>query len=121
MLRKLFTNLLIGGALFGVGAALAVSADAGYVCDGYSRIAPGLSCEDFFKGLGAIIAFGGGLGYPIIATVVALKPLAEKVVRQRDQNRAQEELLKYKKLLDEGILTQDEYARKAEELKKQIL
>ncbi|WP_375757374.1 hypothetical protein [Corallococcus exercitus] len=44
-----------------------------------------------------------------------------KKAKERERAKAQDELLTYKRLFDEGILNQDEYAKKAEELKKQIL
>ena len=45
----------------------------------------------------------------------------EKAIEEREKNKAQDDLLKYKKLLYEGILSQEEFAMKSEELKKKIL
>jgi hypothetical protein len=54
-----------------------------------------------------------------------LAPAAvERVVessKRRERTKAQEELLMYKRLLDEGVLSEDEYKIKRDELKKLIL
>ncbi|MBF5041882.1 hypothetical protein FGE12_05725 [Aggregicoccus sp. 17bor-14] len=83
---------MIGAVIFVIGAAMATESDIAL--------------------LGALVALGG-LGY-------GLKPLADEFVKNRDKTRAQAELLTCKKLFDEGILSQSEYDRKTEELKKLI-
>ncbi len=105
MIKKIILHILIGGAIFLLGAVL----------------------HDFaeMRDLGNFIAYAG-IGYAVLSAVVILfkgKPLAflEKTVEEREKNKAQDDLLKYKKLLDEGILSQEEFAVKLEELKKKIL
>jgi len=47
--------------------------------------------------------------------------LFNKIGNNYSQKKAREELLEYKKLFDEGVLTQEEFDTKANELKKKIL
>lgn len=67
-----------------------------------------------------------GITYAVISAVIILlkgKPFLfiEKMIEERERNKAQDELLKYKRLLDEGILSKEEFDKKSEELKKKIL
>lgn len=105
MLKKMLIHLLIGGAIFSFGAVL----------------------HDYLgiRGLGNIIAYAG-ISYAVISIIIILlkwKPLVflERAVEEREKNKAVDDLLKYKKLLYEGILSQEEFAMKSDELKKKIL
>ena len=78
-------------------------------------------------GLLGIIAIAG-LFWAIGAAFGAAKSLSAKGVKKLGQaihvqeaGRAHDQLLMYKRLLDEGILSEEEFAAKSEELKKQIL
>jgi len=105
MLKKIIIHLLIGGSIFLFGAVL----------------------HDFagIRDFGNFTAYAG-IGYAVLSGVIISlkgKPLlfVEKAIEEKEKNKAQDQLLKYKKLLDEGILTQDEFSVKSEELKKKIL
>ena len=117
MFNKILFHALVGGAIFIVGASL----------HDYAEI----------KGLGNFLAYGG-MVYAGATTVLILfgvnlpSPVGGqsgssllnkvgKVSKDRAAKKARQELLDYKKLLDEGILTQEEFDSKANELKKQIL
>ena len=97
-------HFLIGGVIFIIGASL----------------------SDFARmtSLGDIIA-GAGIVYAILSVIVLNinKPIAvaEKVINEREKDKAHEDLLKYKKLLDEGVLNQEEFDVKSKQLKKKIL
>jgi hypothetical protein len=111
--RQITKSLLVGAALFLLGLGL-------------SNLLGRRS--EVWIWLGVAIALGGGFGYPVFGIGVALKPVYHRMVRERERTRrygarvrAQDELLKLKKLLDEGILSQAEYATQADELKRQIL
>jgi len=75
-------------------------------------------------GYGGVIALAL-VGWALTTVFSGLKPLFRKgmskldaEVARRSRNRAYEELLKIKELHDAGILSDDEYATKTEELKK---
>jgi len=112
MLKNIISKLLIGGAIAAVGYLLAAWGN------GHSRA---------MEVSGMLVAHAG-LAYGVIAALVVMWPLldmaAKKVAKanaSRERSRAQDELLKYKLLLDQGILSQEEYSKKSEELKRQIL
>ena len=81
----------------------------------------------------AMVGFGGIIalalvGWALSTVFSGLKSLSKSGMSKLDaeiarqsKNRAQDDLLKYKKLHDAGILSDNEYAAKAEELKKQAL
>lgn len=114
MFKKILFHALVGGAIFFVGASL----------------------HDFagIIGPGSFLAYGG-MVYAGVTTLLILvgvnlpSPIGihsgpsflGKVTKDISQKRAREELLEYKKLLDEGVLTQEEFDAKAAELKKKIL
>ena len=105
MFKKIIIHLLIGDATFLFGAVLHY----------FTKM----------RDLGNVLAYTG-IGYAVISVIIILlkgKLLSfmKKTIKEREKNKAQDELLKYKKLLDEGILSQDEFAKKLEELKKKIL
>lgn len=78
-----------------------------------------------------VVGFGGVIalalvGWALSTVFSGLKSLSRKgmskldaEVARRSRNRAYEDLLKIKELHDAGILSDDEYATKTEELKKQ--
>ena len=114
MLQKILFHALVGGAMFIVGASL----------------------HDFanIRGPGSFLAYGG-MVYAGATTLLILlgvnlpspfgsqsgSSFINRFNKDRANKKAREELLEYKKLLDEGILTQDEFNSKANELKKKIL
>lgn len=79
------------------------------------------------------VAVGVVVGVVLLLKLLSIvwrrtRPLAlavgEQIVehsKKRERANAQDELLKYKRLLDEGILSEGEYAQKRDELKKLIL
>ena len=79
--------------------------------------------QEYTYDLGRIIAVGG-IGYGIISIVYILLtqgiPLFNKIVDDRSKTKAQGMLIKYKELLDKGILTEAEFEIKAAELKVRI-
>lgn len=114
MLKKILFHALVGGAIFIVGASL----------------------HDFAKirGLGNFLAYGGMVYAGVTAILILLgvnlpSPVGHqsgysflsKASEDIRKKKAHEELLAYKKLLDEGILTKEEFDVKASELKKKIL
>ena len=104
MNKKITKHLLIVWAIFLIGAII----------------------HDFagIRGLGDFIAISG-ISYAALSLIVLLrrKPiaLAEKAIQDRQKDKAHEELLKYKKLLDEGILNQEEFDIKSKQFKEKIL
>lgn len=116
MLKKIISKLLTGGAIAAVGYSLAVWSNGS------------LSRHSGEMEVSGMLVGHAGLAYGVIAALMAMWPLldvaAKKVAEanaSRERSRAQDELLKYKLLLDQGILSQEEYSKKSEELKRQIL
>jgi hypothetical protein len=77
------------------------------------------------RALGNIIVILGG-AYAVISIIIILfkgdpLSLVSKTISEREKNKAQDELFKYKKLLDEGIITKNEYDQTVDKLKKKIL
>jgi len=105
MIKKLIFHLLIGAGIFAIGGSL----------------------HDFakMKELGNLLAYGGmiyaALAAFIIICVVNMPPFLRKASEDIARKKAQDELLTYKKLFDEGILSKEEFDTKASELKKVIL
>jgi len=90
MLKKIIINIVIGGAIFIFGALLHELTEM----------------EDVSQ---FIIVSGiayGALSFGFILFKHGI-PLFNKMVSERENTKAQDDLLKYKKLLDEGILNQD--------------
>lgn len=114
MFKKILFHALVGGAIFVVGASLHDFAD--------------------IIGPGNFLAYGG-MVYAGVTTLLILmgvnlpSPIGNhsgpsflgKLTKDISQKKAREELLEYKKLLDEGVLTHEEFDAKAAELKKKIL
>ena len=114
MFKKILFHAFIGGSIFMIGV---------YLHD-YARI----------FGPGDFLAYGG-MVYAGITTLLLLlgvnlsaliggqpgSSLFRKIGNNYSQKKAREELLEYKKLFDEGVLTQEEFDTKANELKKKIL
>ena len=114
MFKKILFHALIGGAIFMIGV---------YLHD-HARI----------RGPGNFLAYGG-MVYAGVTTLLLLlgvnlstlkdfqtgSSLFNKIGNDYSQKKAREELLEYKKLFDEGVLTQEEFDTKANELKKKIL
>jgi hypothetical protein len=118
MFKQILFHALVGGAIFVVGASLHDFAD--------------------IKGPGNFLAYGG-MAYAGVTTLLLLlgvnlptpsalssklKDASSKLEganKDREGKKARQELLEYKKLLDEGILTQEEFDLKASELKKKFI
>ena len=108
MLKKIIVNIIIGGAMFWLGTIVI----------------------DFLniRDLGYFIVVAG-IAYGILSVGFILYkqalPIAnesiKKTISEREKNKALEELIKYKNLLNEGILTEDEFAKKSQELKSKLL
>lgn len=121
MFKKILFHALVGGVIFIIGAVL----------------------YDFtkIKDLGDFLAYGG-MVYAACSTVLILigvnipspigtQPKSSLSIRinslfssfnkDRVNTKAREELLSYKKLLNEGIITEEEFNLKASKLKKLIL
>jgi len=60
--------------------------------------------------------------YGILSTLILLIPSlpTPKFFSERIQRKARNDLLEYKKMLDSGIITQDEFDIKSNELKQKI-
>lgn len=108
MLKNLIINIVIAGSLV----------LSGGLWHDYS------SYDSVNKKVG-IIVLSIGIAYGILSIIIFIykygTPLVKKAVSDKEKNNAQEDLLKYKKLFDEGILTQDEFSKKSKELKNKIL
>lgn len=104
MLKEIIVTAAIAGAISLAGALLHDLAD--------------------MRDLGRFI-LGAGVVYGFLSVGLILFkqgiPLLNKAASERETTKAHNDLLKYKKLLDEGILTQDEFDKKAQELKSKIL
>lgn len=106
MFKKTIIHLLIGLGVFIFGALV----------------------NDFGKPESGQLIMLIGVGYAIISLVrnlLSAKHIVflevKKVINRRERNKAQEEILQFKRLLDEGILTPAEFNKKVEELKSKIL
>ena len=63
-----------------------------------------------------------GIAWALVNILIVLykkkvSPSVNKALNDKAANQAQDELLKLKKLLDEGIITQSEYNQKSDKLK----
>ena len=114
MFKKILFHVLVGGAIFIIGACLHDFAD--------------------IKELGNFLAYGGmvyggattilillGVNLPSPVGAQSGPSVINRISSDRANKKAREDLLDYKRLLDEGIITQDEFDSKATELKKKIL
>ena len=114
MLKKILFHVLVAGALFIIGACLHDFAD--------------------IRELGNFLAYGGmiyggattililfGINLPSPVGAQSGSSVINRIIRDRANKKARKDLLDYKRLLDEGIITQDEFDSKASELKKKIL
>jgi len=81
--------------------------------------------HDLFQQLLGLVILFLGVGYSVISIGYILftqgLPLLGRSATEREKRRFQDDLFKYKKLFDEGILTEEEYAKKSKELKSNIL
>lgn len=105
MLKKIALHVLIGSVLFILGACL----------------------HDFssLKAAGDTIAFTG-LAYAGIAAILIIfnvrtPGFISSLINNRKRLQAHKELLIFKKLFDENIITQDEFDLQTDKLKKIIL
>lgn len=116
MLIKILIHLLIGGAITASGFVLALS----------------IHYTSFGLSLLSVSLMSIGIGYAVISVSIILVPFVIKDVDENKINRgrvaekseiqqAQDDLIRYKKLLHEGIISQEEFTKKSEELKKKIL
>lgn len=79
------------------------------------------------ESLGNTLAYIG-IGYAAISFIILTVALYKKanphigaLFHEREKSKAYEDILKWKKLLDENIITQEEYEAKTRELKGKIL
>ncbi|OGB03462.1 MAG: hypothetical protein A3E79_14780 [Burkholderiales bacterium RIFCSPHIGHO2_12_FULL_61_11] len=108
MKKVLIANAAVGGLMFVVGASI----------------------HDFLgiRELGNVLAYGGiwygALSLAIFAALPLykkLRPRIDDAFDERSSSRAYEDLLRWKKLLDENIISQDEFDVKSRELKAKLL
>lgn len=107
MIKLIVANTAAGGALFLVGALI----------------------HDFtnMNGLGDALAYTG-IGYAALSGSLfaipfykRIRPQIQEVLQNRAKSRAYEDLLRYKNLLDQKIISQEEFEAKSRELKAKIL
>ena len=107
MIKLILGNVIVGGALFLIGALI----------------------HDFtdMNSLGDTLAFLG-IGYAALSASLLvipfykwIRPQMSTVLRDRAQPRAYEDLLRLKNLLDQKIITSEEFETKSRELKAKIL
>ena len=103
MIKKIIINILIGGALFIVGASL----------------------HDFanIKELGNFLAYSGII-YPFIAVILILVfrlPFLKNIINERKSNSVLKQKIMLKRLLKEELISQEEFDKKLDGLKKKIL
>lgn len=114
MFKKILFHAVVGGTIFIIGASL----------------------HDFAKirAPGNFLAYGGMVYAGVTALLILLgvnlpSPIGNqsspsfirKISDDLAKNKARKELLEFKKLFDEGVLTKNEFDEKANELKKTIL
>ena len=107
MVKKIFAHAIVGGLIALVGALL----------------------HDFarMRDLGTTLAVAG-LGYAAISLSMLLVPLYKKIkpqietaIDEKSRTKAYEELLRLKKLLDEKIISQQEFDTRSRLLKAKVL
>ena len=107
MVKLIVLNAAAGGAVFLVGALI----------------------HDFgdMKGLGDTLAFTG-IGYAavslsllVIPLYKSIRPQVHALLLQRAKSTAYDDLLRYKNLLDQKIISQEEFEAKSRELKAKLL
>jgi len=114
--RKVIINILIGLAILGVGSIFRL------VNGGALGDALVVAIWWMYIGLSlTIITFIEYVLPTIRSQRVNLLDRLSLIEKNKKALRSQEELLNLKKLLNEDILTQSEFDKKAAELKKQIL
>mgnify|MGYP003611030348 CR=1 FL=1 len=114
MFKKILFHALVGGAIFIIGASL----------------------HDFaeIRGPGNFLAYGGMVYAGVTALLILLgvnlpSPIGNQsgpsFIRKTSddfaKNKARKELLELKQLFDDGVLTQNEFDARANELKRTIL
>lgn len=116
MLEKLFSLLIRCGITFGIGWAVGAA------------IGETLHNESFALMVAfAIWLFGGiysFLKFNAPYNIFALKNTENQIIEvldKRNKRKIEDDMLKIKQLLDNGILTQDEYDKKIQELKNKYL
>lgn len=104
MLKKIILHAAIGGTIFGLGIFV--------------------TNELRMFNLGGAMLYGGFF-YGILSVAYILYkgalPHVKKKINEKEIAKAQENLLKYKQLFNEGILTEAEFTEKSQELKRKIL
>lgn len=106
-IRNIIAHAAIGGVIFLIGA---------FIHDVMN-----------LDGLGNTFA-AVGIGYGVISLCMLVVPFYKKIapkintaIHEKAKLKAYDDILKFKKLLDEKIITQDEFDVKARELKTKIL
>ena len=103
MLNRAMVHFGIAGALLFIGVVLQE-----------------LRISDF---VGTSLFWVGMLYTPVglFFLIKGLIPSTEKVISTSNKNKAYDELIKLKTLLNEGIISQEEFDNRAQELKQSIL
>mgnify|MGYP001810761819 CR=1 FL=1 len=107
MVKQIVAHAVVGGVIFFVGALL----------------------HDLtsWNELGDFLAIGGiwyaaiSLSMFVIPLYKKIKPQIDAAANERSRTRAYDDLIRLKKLLDEEIISQQEYDEKANELKVKFL
>ena len=107
MIKLIIGNAIAGSVVFLVGALIHDLTD--------------------MNSLGDILAYGGIAYAALSASLLVIpfykwiRPQMSTVLRDRERSRAYEELLRLKNLLDQKVITSEEFEAKSRELKAKIL
>jgi hypothetical protein len=112
MLKKIAIHVFIGLVLFLIGMLCANGSDAMFEL-GYFLSYGGLWYAGISAVIGVCVFFGG--------VYKKSKPHVEAAVAERTKNRAYDEILRLKNLLDAKIISQEEFDVKTRELKGKML
>jgi len=108
MLKKIIINIIISGAIILLGV----------VFHDFLRIR---DIGQFIAGAGFIYGISS-IGYVLYKQGLPhANKIIKKTINEREITKAHDDLLRYKKLLNEGILTEEEFTKKSQELKSKIL
>ena len=98
-----------------------------YFCIGAVLITIGVVIQDDLNILAKLFILGGlfsllvGLGHLLLPLGAYFRKYFKRLSNNKKYNEAYNELRKLKKLLDEEIITQEEFETKAKELKEKVL
>ena len=111
----MFKSILIHSFVFGMLFVLCI-----VLVDGYG-VGDELLAILFLYGFIALVDIIKKLKAPIGYAAASASEAINTIVQERDSKKVRQELLEYKKLLDAGILSEEEYNSKVKILKKKIV